>query len=72
MVCRAIFPHKNKKIRNALIDSRNILGYSDKIILRDLLDSSPELESFLVKRVVKTSPEEILELTSLIKPILWG
>ncbi|WP_054835110.1 16S rRNA (adenine(1518)-N(6)/adenine(1519)-N(6))-dimethyltransferase RsmA [Methanobrevibacter arboriphilus] len=72
VVCRAIFPHKNKKIRNALIDSRNILGYSDKKILRDLLDSSPELESFLVKRVVKTSPEEILELTSLIKPILWG
>ncbi len=69
-ICKAIFPHKNKKIRNALIDSRNILGYNDKKSLKCLLDSNSSLEPFLAKRAVKTSPEEILELTNLIKPII--
>lgn len=69
-VCRGIFPHKNKKIRNALIDSRHILGYNDKKELRDILDSNNDLSPFLEKRVISTSPEEILELTKILKNIL--
>jgi 16S rRNA (adenine1518-N6/adenine1519-N6)-dimethyltransferase len=69
-ICRALFPHKNKKVRNALIDSRHILGYNDKKELRDILDSNNTLNPFLEKRVISTSPEEILELTSFLKNIL--
>lgn len=69
-VCRAIFPHKNKKIRNALIDSRYILDYKDKKELRNILDSRMSLNPFLEKRVVSTSPKELLELTKILKNIL--
>ena len=68
--CKAIFQHKNKKIRNALIDSRHIIGYTDKKELRDLIDSNHYLELFLANRVINTSPEEILELAILLKPII--
>jgi len=70
IVCKAIFQHKNKKIRNALIDSRHILGCNDKKELRKYLDSNQFLESFLSKRVITTSPEEILKLAILLKPII--
>jgi len=69
-IAKAIFPHKNKKIRNALIDSRHILGFNDKKELRDFLDSNQDLEPFLIKRTINTSPEEILELAILLKPII--
>ncbi|MBZ9570055.1 16S ribosomal RNA methyltransferase A [Methanobrevibacter sp. TMH8] len=68
--CKAIFQHKNKKVRNALIDSRHILGYKDKKELRNLIDSNFSLEPFLTNRVINTSPEEILELAILLKPII--
>jgi len=68
--CKAIFQHKNKKIRNALIDSRHVIGYTDKKELRSLIDSNPSLEPFLANRVINTSPEEILELAILLKPII--
>lgn len=69
-ICMGIFPHKNKKIRNALIDSRHIFNYNDKKELRYLLDSNNDLDLFLGKRVISTSPEEILELTKILKNIL--
>lgn len=68
--CKAIFQHKNKKIRNALIDSRHILGYKDKKELRDLIDSNFSFEPFLTNRVINTSPEKILDLAILLKPII--
>jgi len=69
-ICKAIFQHKNKKIRNALIDSRHILDCNDKKKLREYLDSNQSLENFLSKRVISTSPEEILELAVLLRPII--
>jgi 16S rRNA (adenine1518-N6/adenine1519-N6)-dimethyltransferase len=69
-LCKAIFPHKNKKLRNALIDSRHILGYTDKKELRELIDSNSSLNPFLAKRVINTSPEEILKLVVLLKSII--
>ena|GEM_PF-140730 len=38
IICKALFQHKNKKIKNALIDSRHILGYDDKKEIRQILD----------------------------------
>lgn len=69
-VCRGIFPHKNKKIRNALLDSRHILEHDDKKELRNILESDEDLNPFLEKKVILTSPEEILELTKILKNIL--
>ena len=69
-ICKTIFPHKNKKIRNALIDSRHILGHDDKKELRNLIDSNTSLEPFLANRVINTSPEDILDLAILLKSII--
>ena len=69
-VCKALFQHKNKKSHNALIDSRHILGYKDKKILKNKLNNI-NCELFN-KRPINMSPEEILTLSNKIKDIiLW-
>lgn len=74
IICRALFQHKNKKIKNALVDSRHVLGYSDKKELKnnlkELSNENTELTSFLTKRTIATSPEEILKLTYYLKNII--
>ena len=73
IICKAIFQHKNKKIRNALIDSRHILGYGDKKEIRHILNDmgkNKKLESLLIKRTIATSPEEILKIANYLKPII--
>jgi len=74
IVCKAIFQHKNKKIRNALIDSRHILGYDDKKkirqVLNELIEKNKKLESLLIKRTIATSPEEILKIANCLKHII--
>lgn len=74
IICKALFQHKNKKIRNALIDSRHILGYNDKKEIRRILNESLEknkkLEPILIKRTIATSPEEILKIADYLKPII--
>jgi 16S rRNA (adenine1518-N6/adenine1519-N6)-dimethyltransferase len=74
IICKALFQHKNKKIRNALIDSRHVLGYDDKkeikYVLIRLMQKNKKLESLLINRTIATSPEEILEIASYLKPII--
>jgi len=74
IVCKALFQHKNKKIKNALIDSRHILGYDDKKEIRQILeessDKNKDLESFFMQRTIVTSPEEILKIANYLKPVL--
>ena len=67
-VCRALFQHKNKRSRNALIDSRHILGYKDKKVLKSELNNV-DCDLFN-ERPVNMSPEDILDLTSRIKDII--
>ena len=73
IICKAIFQHKNKKIRNALIDSRHILGYDDKKEIRHVLNSmekNKKLKSLLIKRTIATPPEEILKIANYLKLII--
>lgn len=66
-LCRCLFQHKNKKIRNALIDSYHEIGLKDKKEVKNLIKSLEEYPIDLNKRVIKTSPEEILELSKKVK-----
>ena len=68
---KALFQHRNKKIKNALIDSRHIINNIDKKILKKRLNAieDDELNEYLSKRVVELTPEEILFLSKKLNPI---
>ena len=68
---KALFQHRNKKIRNALIDSRHIIGNIDKKVLKKRLNEidDEKLEAYLKKRVVVLTPEEILFISQKLNPI---
>lgn len=70
---KALFQHRNKKIKNALIDSRHIINNIDKKILKQKLNSieDDELNEYLSKRVVALTPEEILKLSRELNPIFY-
>ncbi len=69
---KALFQHRNKKIRNALIDSRHIITNLDKKEMKKRMNEieSDELNEYLKKRVVVVSPEEILTLSKQLNSIL--
>ena len=62
---KALFQHRNKKIKNALIDSRHIIGNIDKKVLKQRLNGieSDELNEYLSRRVITLTPEEILHVS---------
>lgn len=68
---KALFQHRNKKIRNALIDSRHIISNIDKKVLKKRLNAieDEELLEYLKKRVVVLTPEEILFISQKLDPI---
>ena len=70
-VVKALFQHRNKKARNALIDSRHIIGFKDKkelkSILNNLEDNNPRVKELLLERTVNLAPENIMELSILLK-----
>ena len=68
---KALFQHRNKKIKNALIDSRHIISNIDKKVLKKRLNSieSDEINEYLSERVVNLTPEEILKLSKELNPI---
>ena len=68
---KALFQHRNKKIRNALIDSRHIISNIDKKVLKQRLNEieSEKINEYLSERVVTLTPEEILELSRELNPI---
>lgn len=67
--CKALFQHKNKKNRNALIDSRHEITPLDKKKLKQKLNSitSHKINDLLDKKVITTTPEEILYLSKYIE-----
>lgn len=73
-VVKALFQHKNKKAKNALIDSRKEVGFKDKKELKQILnqaeDENPELKTLLLERTVKLSPEEIMKIAIILKESL--
>ena len=68
---KALFQHRNKKIKNALIDSRHIINNIDKKVLKRRLNeiSDEKLNEYLKMRVVMLSPEEILLISQKLKPL---
>lgn len=70
-VVKALFQHKNKKARNALIDSRREIGIKDKKELKEILnnleDENPNLKELLLERTIKLTPEKIMEISLLLK-----
>ena len=70
-VVKALFQHRNKKSRNALIDSRHIIGFKDKkelkSILNNLEDENSRIKELLLERTINLSPESIMELSILLK-----
>ncbi|MBR0270903.1 MAG: 16S ribosomal RNA methyltransferase A [Methanobrevibacter sp.] len=68
---KALFQHRNKKIRNALIDSRHIVSNLDKKEMKkrlNAIDNEPLLD-YLTKRVIVLTPEEILLISKELNPI---
>ena len=68
---KALFQHRNKKIKNALIDSRHMISRIDKKVLKKRLNSieDDETNEYLSSRVIMLTPEEILELSKNLNPI---
>jgi 16S rRNA (adenine1518-N6/adenine1519-N6)-dimethyltransferase len=58
-VCRALFQHKNKKVRNALIDSYHELS-TDKEKVKSWADSLGEIKD---TKVINLRPDEIIMLS---------
>ena len=66
---KALFQHRNKKIKNALIDSRHEICRLDKTEMKKRLNEL-DLDEYYKKRVTVLSPEEILFLSRKINPVL--
>ena len=68
---KALFQHRNKKIKNALIDSRHIISNIDKKVLKKRLNAIDDerVEEYLKMRVVVLTPEEILYISKKLNPI---
>ena len=68
---KALFQHRNKKIKNALIDSRHIISEIDKKVLKRRLNEidDEEILEYFKKRVVVLTPEEILMISQKLNPI---
>ena len=68
---KALFQHRNKKIKNALIDSRHIISEIDKKVLKRRLNEidDEEILEYIKKRVVVLTPEEILMISQKLNPI---
>ena len=71
---KALFQHRNKKIRNALIDSRHVITKLDKKEIRKCMNEieDEKLNQYLKERVIAITPEEILFLSKELNSILNG
>ena len=69
---KALFQHRNKKIKNALIDSRHMICDLDKKEMKKRINAieDDEINDYLKKRVIVLTPEEILFLSEDINLIL--
>lgn len=71
---KALFQHRNKKIRNALIDSRHVICSLDKKEMKEKINNIEDdtLNEYLKMRVIAIKPEEILFLSKELNLILNG
>ena len=71
---KALFQHRNKKIRNALIDSRHIICKNNKKEMKEKINNieDEKLNDYLKLRVIAIKPEDILFLSKELNSILNG
>lgn len=69
---KALFQHRNKKIKNALINSRHIICALDKSEIKERLNNveDEKLKKFFKQRVTMLTPEDILYVSLEIDPII--
>lgn len=69
---KALFQHRNKKIKNALINSRHIICTLDKNEIKERLNNveDEKLNNFFKQRVTMLTPEDILYVSREIDPII--
>jgi len=67
-VTRAMFQHKKKKIRNALIDSYHEIGDVEKSDLKTIISQLDQTK--MNERVFKMSPEDLLKISGDIKKLV--
>ncbi len=67
-VTRALFQHKRKKVRNALMDSFHEICDLDKYERRDLISKLDQ--KLMDQRVIKIGPENILLLSKELKKVM--
>ncbi len=69
---KALFQHRNKKIKNALINSRHIICNLDKNEIKERLNNvdDEELNKFFKQRVTMMTPEDILYVSRKINPLI--
>lgn len=67
-VSRAIFQHKRKKTRNALLDSFHEIGDLDKNEAKEIVEKLDQ--NLLDKRVFKLNPDEVLLLSQKIEYLI--
>ncbi len=67
-VTRALFQHKKKKIRNALMDSFHEIGDLDKSEIKNLISNLDH--DMIDQRVFKMSPEELMKISRDIKQLV--
>ena len=66
---KALFQHRNKKARNALIDSRHVICNLDKKELKEKLNLVNQ-EELLSKRITTITPKEILYLSKQLNKVI--
>ncbi len=66
-VTRALFQHKRKKVRNALMDSFHEIGDLDKYERKDLISKLDQ--EILDQRVINMEPENIRKLSKELKEL---
>jgi Dimethyladenosine transferase (rRNA methylation) len=67
-VSRALFQHKKKKVRNALLNSFHEIADVDKKEAKEIVSKLDE--TLLSARVVKLEPEKVLEISRELKSIV--
>jgi 16S rRNA (adenine1518-N6/adenine1519-N6)-dimethyltransferase len=65
---RALFQHKKKKVRNALIDSFHEISDLDKKEAKEIVSKLDK--GLLVERVVKLEPEDVMTISEQLKGLL--
>ena len=65
---RALFQHKKKKVRNALIDSFHEIANVDKKEAKEIVSKLDE--KLLIERVIKLEPEEVMVISEELKHLI--